>query len=218
MVIVGRPADQVLRSRFVAGSGTEELSQGLRRPRGGVRELPPLSRRSFDAHSDAMSEADKRSPVGKKRRRARDAKGSGMVADGFRVLSRHRPPVCRMRVAPAGVEAACAVVEAGGSRRLAAAAANETAGDEQAGACAGQEPGCWASGASKTARIRTPPTCRLMLNTPLATPVRWSGAAPSSSVVTGSITRGPAGPTGTMRKGTAHTGVEVLRLGGPRRP
>ena len=61
--------------------------------------------------------------------------------------------------------------------------------------------------APNTATARAPPICRLVLNTPLAVPVRCPGAAASSTAVTGGMTSGPASPTRTMSVANAQTGV-----------
>src|SRR6266496_2465566 len=61
-----------------------------------------------------------------------------------------------------------------------------------------------ASIAPKTATARAPPTCRLVLNTPLALPARCPGTLFSRTAVTGGITRGPANPTRTISMASAH--------------
>src|SRR4051794_26795825 len=55
---------------------------------------------------------------------------------------------------------------------------------------------------------RAPPICRLVLNTPLAVPVRWAGTLLSRTAVTGGMISGPARPTGTISPASAQTGVE----------
>src|SRR5207247_10190347 len=45
-----------------------------------------------------------------------------------------------------------------------------------------------ASSAPNTATASAPPTCRLVLNRPLAVPARWPGTLLSSTPVTGGIT------------------------------
>src|SRR5437763_13421293 len=125
----------------------------------------------------------------------------------------HRVAISMMEVVPV---AASPLSTAGAGCRLAAgwssrpdiAAANATpdASSRLVRSPAWRPPGP-ASSAPKTATASAPPTCRLVLNTPLAVPVRCPGAAASSTAVTGGMTSGPASPTRTMSVANAQTGV-----------
>jgi hypothetical protein len=66
-----------------------------------------------------------------------------------------------------------------------------------------------ASSAPNTATARAPPTCRLVLNTPLAVPAWCPGTLFSRSPVVGGVTSGPASPIRTMSAASAPTGVEA---------
>src|SRR3954452_23485404 len=72
-----------------------------------------------------------------------------------------------------------------------------------------KDPAREASSAPKTATASAPPTCRLVLKPPLATPARCPGTALSSIAVPGGMTSGPARPTSTISRASAQTGVRA---------
>jgi hypothetical protein len=62
---------------------------------------------------------------------------------------------------------------------------------------------------------RAPPTWRLVLNTPLATPAWWPGMLSSRTAVTGGMTSGPASPVSTISPASVQTGAEGGRKAAP---
>ncbi|KAG1534414.1 hypothetical protein G6F50_015569 [Rhizopus delemar] len=61
--------------------------------------------------------------------------------------------------------------------------------------------------APNTATASAPPTCRHVLNTPLAVPANAPGTLDNSTAVTGGATNGPAKPTSTISAAIHTTGA-----------
>src|SRR3954462_9438536 len=95
------------------------------------------------------------------------------------------------------------------SRAEAAAASVTTAVITRLVRTPGRKPPAPANSAPNTATASAPPSCRLVLNTPLAVPARWAGTAASSTAVVGGITSGPDRPTGISSTASAQTGVRA---------
>jgi hypothetical protein len=80
-------------------------------------------------------------------------------------------------------------------------------GDQEARAQPLQEGFLVGENRAEDGTARAPPTCRLVLNTPLAVPAWCAGTLLSRTAVTGGITNGPASPIRTISTASTQMGV-----------